>query len=728
MSIPQVVKEDRSPKRPGRLRPRVPPNLFAIPLGIAGLAQAWHAAVPLLGTPQAIPDALSILDAALWLVLVVAYLAQGPRIIMADLRDPVLSAFVPVFALTAMLLAPALAPDASAAARILVVVFLAVTMAIGGWLTGQWMTGGIEPESVHPGYYLHATAGGLIGANAAVQVHLHALAQASFGVGVLSWAALSSVILNRLFTRRPLPSGLVPTMAIELGVAAVAGSAYFALTDRTVSFVACALGGYAVVMVLVQIRLIPVYRRLPFTPGFWSFAFSYAAAASDALVWLAIKKPPAATGYAVAIIALITAFVAWIAFRTVVLTIRRQLFPPWPPVHQAVPGLALLWDSSPARAGPRVCAFAPPRERANVQQRANQRPRNSLAFRYSPRAGSTGSACRHTCGLAGRCPRSHVLVIRHPSFGIKRKHFLTTDGGSSAEPLRRASIATLCDLSDLPGGGARLQGQPGDRDDDGRYGRWHDWCVRVRVAKHPVTEEGTGGHADHGRRQAPRRVRGERPGDEAAGQVDEGGGKGRGGNAWYVQVADGVHLQAHRERAQSHQGVGETGRRSSRDPHSQEDDLRDQRDGERDRHPARPRLDDVVVFCFLIAVEFLEDRHRQRGADRERGEGDDDRDRVRAGGLAGASDTDPEQNEVSGHSRREDLPEGQEADRLVVTGGEGQPHKQPVANCQFSRRRVRGGSVHNPVIHDSSLAESTYGSQMPPSLASGLVNRHHKHW
>jgi hypothetical protein len=77
-------------------------------------------------------------------------------------------------------------------------------MAIGGWLTGQWMTGGIEPDSVHPGYYLHATAGGLIGANAAVQVRLHAL------------------------------------------------------------------------------------------------AFSYAAAASDALVWLAIKKPPAATGYAVA--------------------------------------------------------------------------------------------------------------------------------------------------------------------------------------------------------------------------------------------------------------------------------------------------------------------------------------------------------------------------------------------------------------------------------------------
>jgi hypothetical protein len=35
-------------------------------LGIAGLTEAWRAAGSLLGTPQAVPDALSILDAALW--------------------------------------------------------------------------------------------------------------------------------------------------------------------------------------------------------------------------------------------------------------------------------------------------------------------------------------------------------------------------------------------------------------------------------------------------------------------------------------------------------------------------------------------------------------------------------------------------------------------------------------------------------------------------------------
>ena len=77
--------------------------------------------------------------------------------------------------------------------------------------------------------------------------------------------------------------------------------------------------------------------RISFAPGFWSFSFAYAAAVSDALVWLAITKPPAAGGYAIAVIALLTAFVSWIAFRTVLLAVRGQLLLHGPMRRQALP-------------------------------------------------------------------------------------------------------------------------------------------------------------------------------------------------------------------------------------------------------------------------------------------------------------------------------------------------------------------------------------------------------
>ena len=84
---------------------------------------------------------------------------------------------------------------------------------------------------------------------------------------------------------------------------------------------ACVLGGYAVLMALVQLRLIPVYGRLSFTRGL-VLHLPYAAAAGDACGWLTITKPPGATGYAIAVITLISAFIGWVALRTVVLAVR----------------------------------------------------------------------------------------------------------------------------------------------------------------------------------------------------------------------------------------------------------------------------------------------------------------------------------------------------------------------------------------------------------------------
>jgi len=107
--------------------------------------------------------------------------------------------------------------------------------------------------------------------------------------------------------------------------------AYFALDGGTANLAAAALGGYAVLMAVVQLRFVPLYARLRFSPGFWSFTFSYAAGATDALGWITATKPPGATAYAAVVIALITAWIAAIAARTAVAAARGQLLPQPPP-------------------------------------------------------------------------------------------------------------------------------------------------------------------------------------------------------------------------------------------------------------------------------------------------------------------------------------------------------------------------------------------------------------
>jgi tellurite resistance protein len=307
------------------LWPRVPPNFFGIPFGLAGLAEAWHAAAPTLGTSTVVPNAIDIVAAVAWLALVTTYAARGVRSVLADLRDPVLAPFVPVAAIAGMLLGSALSAYNLAAGRVLVSVFLVITIGVGGWLTGQWIVGDVDQGKFHPGYFLPTVAGGLVGAFCAAQVHLHAVGEASFGIGLLCWLLLGSILLNRLFFRPALPAALVPTLAIELAPPAVAGVAYFALGGRAGDLGACVLGGYAVLMALVQLRLLPLYAKLPFSPGFWAFTFSYAAAATDGLEWISQQKPAGATAYAIVIIAAITLLIGVIAFRTMVLLLRGQL-------------------------------------------------------------------------------------------------------------------------------------------------------------------------------------------------------------------------------------------------------------------------------------------------------------------------------------------------------------------------------------------------------------------
>jgi tellurite resistance protein len=324
--------------------PRVPSTFFGIPFGLAGLGDVWHVAAPPLRVSPWVAGSIYIAAAAVWVILLAGYLAQGWRQILADFEDPVLGAFVSLVAITPMLLAAALAPSAHSAARLLVIIFLVLTVVLGGCITGQWIITKIDEDANHPGYFLPTVAGPLVGAACAVPVGLHDVAEGAFGTGVISWLILGSILLRRLFFRPSLPQPLIPTIAIEVAPPAVAGIAYFAIDGVRVDLFARALGCYGILMAIAQLRLVPVYARLRFSPGFWSFTFSYAAVAVDAMLWLKLTTPPGATACMIVVVTLISVLIVAIAARSIVAIARGQFFPargpsgpPRPPLPPSPP-------------------------------------------------------------------------------------------------------------------------------------------------------------------------------------------------------------------------------------------------------------------------------------------------------------------------------------------------------------------------------------------------------
>jgi tellurite resistance protein len=310
----------------------VPPNFFGFGFGLAGLGETWRITEHFGHAPAWVANALAVLSALAWLTVLLAYLRYviaDRSAVRRDLADPVLAPFLSLAIITPMFLAVlGVVPYAAHLGTLLFDVLLMLTVVLGSWFTGQWIYGSLELDKFHPGYLLPTAAGGLIGADGAALVGQHRLAEVMFGFGMLSWLIIGSIILGRLFLRPLFPTPLVPTLAIEVAPAAVASLAWFDNHGEHIDPVNALLAGYGVLMVLAQLRLLPAYRRLPFMPSTWSFAFSWSAVASAAMHWLNDTRPAGYQAEEYLVLTVVSILIAAIAARTVVALRRRQLLPP----------------------------------------------------------------------------------------------------------------------------------------------------------------------------------------------------------------------------------------------------------------------------------------------------------------------------------------------------------------------------------------------------------------
>jgi tellurite resistance protein len=306
----------------GRRLLDIPPNFFSISMGLAGLAGVWRLVGNSYSWPGPVSDVLYLVAAAVYLILtasLIARLVLRPKEVWAALHHPVLGPFNALFPISGMLLSTGLQPYALDFARGMFLVFFLATLLLGGWVTSQWLTHKLAIEQFHPGYFLPTVAGGFVSTDGAARFGLEGLGWLSFGIGVVCWLTLNSIILNRLFFYPSLPAALTPLMAVELAPPVVGGNAYYNLSGGQADFVTYILAGYTLLMLLVQLRLVLVYLKLKFNLGWWTFTFTYAATASYTLRWLKLNQLEWAEGLTYLVLGAISLFIGGVAVHSLVL-------------------------------------------------------------------------------------------------------------------------------------------------------------------------------------------------------------------------------------------------------------------------------------------------------------------------------------------------------------------------------------------------------------------------
>ena len=254
----------------------IPVSLFGVPVGLMGLAGAWRVGARIWNLPSPIANAIAIVGASTWLILLLLYAQKWRRFRVAaqqEACDPVQSSFVALVWISTMLVAIAALELSRPAAMTVFGVAVVCQLAVGIWLIGRLWQGGQGADFATPALYLPAVGQNFVAASGAAACGWPQLGAWLFGCGLISWLATESVILVRAATRDPVPSGMRTAMGVQLAPPVVGGVAYLSLTTGTPDMAAHMLFGYGLFQAVLLLRLWPWIRQTSFSPAYWSFSF-----------------------------------------------------------------------------------------------------------------------------------------------------------------------------------------------------------------------------------------------------------------------------------------------------------------------------------------------------------------------------------------------------------------------------------------------------------------------
>jgi len=304
---------------------------FATVMGTAGLALGWLKAHEVLALPAWPGAALRVLALLLLLAVTLSYAFKILRHrdeVREELQHPVKMSFFPAFSVS-LVLASMLLLDIS------------MPVSHGFWLAGaaihllltfnvltQWMH---QPHfRIHhgtPAWFI-PVVGNILLPIAGVRHGYIELSWFFFSIGLVYWIVLKVLIFNRIIFHEPMPAKLLPTLFILIAPPSVGFLSYLQLTGGELNDFARILyfsGLFILLLLLVQWRR---FLSAQFFLSWWAYSFPLAAFSIASQVYYQQVGHQAFQVIAYGSLALATAVIGMLLFRTLAAIRDGSLFVP----------------------------------------------------------------------------------------------------------------------------------------------------------------------------------------------------------------------------------------------------------------------------------------------------------------------------------------------------------------------------------------------------------------
>jgi tellurite resistance protein len=315
----------------------IPASFFGMVLGLIGWGNSWRAAHEVWGLPAAIGEALMLAGGFVWAVLLVLFAAKwlaARSEAIGEANHPVQCCFIGLVGVATMLVAIAANPYSSPVAVALFAAGLTFTLVFALWRTGILWQGTRDLAATTPVLYLPTVAGSYVTAIGLTTFGLGDWGRLAFGAGLLSWLAIESVLLHRLYTAPEMPPPLRPVLGIQLAPPTVGAAAYLSVTSGPPDIVVYGLIGYGLLQLLLLARLARWIFAAGVTASVWAFTFGLTALATAMVKLVGRGDAGPVSVLAPVVFAFVSIAMGAIVLRTLWLLVRGRLLPA-PPAPSA---------------------------------------------------------------------------------------------------------------------------------------------------------------------------------------------------------------------------------------------------------------------------------------------------------------------------------------------------------------------------------------------------------
>ena len=295
-----------------------PVQLFAVIMGVSGLAIVFAKAYHLIDMPYWIYILILLIDTILFLGIFTAYMFKWllyPEAVKKEFNHPIKSSFMAAISISFLLFSIAFYDFAPTVSILLWCIGAPLQLMFTLIIIRYWIHNELKVVHSNPAWFI-PIVGNLLVPVVGVEAAPVWVSLFFFALGLFFWMVLFTIMIYRIVFHHPLAKKLVPTLFILIAPPAVGFVSYFRITNGSIDMFSMFLYFIALFTLLLLLFMVRMFDTKQFFISWWAYTFPLAAITIATLLMHMAFRTTVTYAGSVILILLTTSVIGFVTVRT----------------------------------------------------------------------------------------------------------------------------------------------------------------------------------------------------------------------------------------------------------------------------------------------------------------------------------------------------------------------------------------------------------------------------